>query len=105
MSKVIINEANIKNNHFYLNDILTIFPKECIGGNNKYSKGVEFKISYKYGGYNKSFMTDIAGDKKILRKRAKSSGTGMLLIDLGIKVGDQLLFRKIDKYHYFVEVV
>jgi hypothetical protein len=103
--KVTINEANLKNNHIYLNEILSIFPKDTIGGNNSSSKGKEIEISYFFTNVKKTFMTDIAGDKKILRKRGKLSGTGMLLSDLGIKAGDVLEFKKIAEYSFEVSVL
>lgn len=101
---VVINAANLKNNHIYLREILSIFPKDSIGGGNAYSKGMDLKISYIFRGQQKSFLTDIAGDKKIFRKRSKSSGTGMLLADLNIKVGDRLVFKMIDTHHFKVRI-
>lgn len=100
--KVIVNQANLKNHHIYLNSIISIFPKDAIGGENASSKGKELKISYQCNNEIKSFNSDIAGDKKILRKRGKLSGTGMLLADLDVKSGDVLEFRKLDGYHFEV---
>ncbi|MFV5508902.1 MULTISPECIES: hypothetical protein [unclassified Acinetobacter] len=105
MNEVIVNEANLKNNHIYLNEIYSIFPAEAIGGNNASSKGKELEIRYICDGKTKKFMTDIAGDKKIFRKRGKLSGTGMLLSDLDVKAGDILKFKKIDKYVFEICVV
>ncbi|NHC03462.1 hypothetical protein G9F31_06725 [Acinetobacter sp. 187] len=100
--KVVINQANLKNDHIYLNAIISFFPKDSIGGNNLSTKGRDLKISYSWNGVIKSFESDIAGDKKILRKRGKLSGTGMLLTDMDVKVGDTLEFKKIDDYHFEV---
>lgn len=100
--KVSINQANLKNDHIYLNSMISVFPTDCIGGTNSKNKGTELKISYKCGSGTKSFMSDIAGDKNILRKRGKQSGTGMLLADLDAKDGDILDFRMVDVYHFEV---
>jgi hypothetical protein len=105
MNQVTINEANLRNDHIYLTEILSIFPDECIGGKNSDTKGKELKISYQVGGKEKFFMTDIAGDKKIFRKRGKTTGTGMLLVDLNVKAGDALLFKKLDNFHFRIQIV
>ena len=102
--QVTVNEANLRNDHIYLTEILSIFPQECIGGKNSETKGTELKITYKVNGRSKSFVTDIAGDKKIFRKRGKTSGTGMLLDDLNVKAGDKLIFKKIDDFHFDIEL-
>lgn len=104
MKKVTVNEANLRNNHIYLTEILSIFPEECIGGKNSETKGTELKITYKIDDKEKFFITDIAGDKKILRKRGKTTGTGMLLADLNVKAGDKLIFKKIDDFHFEIEL-
>lgn len=105
VSQVTVNNANLRNHHIYLNSILSMFPLECIGGNNMSSKGNELLITYAYDGKTKSFTTDIAGDKKIFRKRGLTTGTGMLLADLNIKDGDVLQFKKISPYHFEVSKV
>jgi hypothetical protein len=102
MNQVAVNQANLRNDHIYLTEILSIFPDECIGGKNSETKGIELKISYQVHGKEIFFMTDIAGDKKIFRKRGKTSGTGMLLADLDVKDGDTLQFTKKDQYHFEV---
>lgn len=104
MNQVTVNEANLRNNYIYLREILSVFPEECIGGKNSDTKGTELKISYQVDGKEKFFMTDIAGDKKIFRKREKTTGTGMLLADLNVKVGDRLIFKKIDAFHFEIQL-
>lgn len=102
--QVIVNDANLRNDHIYLTEILSIFPLACIGGKNSATQGTELKITYKVNGISKSFMTDIAGDKKIFRKRGKTTGTGMLLADLNVKAGDRLIFKRIDDFHFDIEL-
>lgn len=104
MNQVIVNEANLRNDHIYLKEVLSIFPEECIGGKNLETKGIELKISYQVDGKQKFFITDIAGDKKIFRKRGKTTGTGMLLADLNVKAEDRLIFKKIDDFHFEIEL-
>lgn len=105
MNQVTVNEANLRNNHIYLSDILSIFPKESIGGKSLETQGIQLKIIYQVDGKEKFFMTDIAGDKKIFRKRGKKSGTGMLFDDLNVKAGDTLCFKKISDFHFEIQII
>jgi len=105
MAQIKINDANLRNHHIYLNSIISIFPEDSIGGENSNTKGIELKISYYCNGKLKTFESDIAGDKKIFRRRGITLGTGMLLADLKVKAGDTLQFKKISDYHFEVSLI
>jgi hypothetical protein len=67
-SKVItLTQGNINNSHFYLRDVMELFPPSSIGGTNKGEKAkMQLEIDW---GSLQPVITDIAGDKKIFRKR------------------------------------
>ena len=100
MARIQITEANLKNGTINLSKIKFFFPKECIGGGNKYEMGKEMKICYHSNEKFYSFDTDIAtGNKAVFRKRGVD-GTKGLLINLDIEAGDILEFRKLGDYHF-----
>lgn len=62
-----ITGGNVRNDHLYLTSVLDLFPKDAIGGPNDDALGVAVEV---HCGIAEPVLTDIAGDKKIFRRRA-----------------------------------
>ncbi len=63
-----LTEDNFRNNSISLERVMDFFPRAAIGGNCAYDKGgMLLEI---HTGTGQPVFTDIAGDKKIFRKRA-----------------------------------
>lgn len=66
--KIELSKGNLNNNHFYLTSCLWLFPKETIGGANKFAIASRLLTIRPKGG--EEVITDIDGTKNIFRKRA-----------------------------------
>lgn len=64
---IAITGGNLRNDHLYLTAVLDLFPRDAIGGPNDDTLGVPVEI---HCGIDAPVVTDIAGDKKIFRRRA-----------------------------------
>jgi hypothetical protein len=68
LAHITLTGGNLRNSHLYLSDIMDLFPGDAVGGPNEKTKSVrELEI---HCGIGDPILTDIAGDKKIFRKRA-----------------------------------
>jgi hypothetical protein len=65
---VVVTQGNINNDHLYLSDVMDIFPKDAIGGGSIDEQAP--RLLEVHSGIGYALLTDIAGDKKIFRKRA-----------------------------------
>lgn len=65
---ITLTQGNINNNHLYLTEIMSMFPASAVGGPNE-SERAEQLLEIQ-SGIGDPVVTDIAGDKKIFRKRA-----------------------------------
>tara|TARA_R110000796_G_scaffold14517_1_gene47446 strand:- start:25486 stop:27072 length:1587 start_codon:yes stop_codon:yes gene_type:complete len=63
----ILTQGNINNNHFYLRDVWTAFPADCIGGSNIGAAAVR-SVTVSWGA-DLAETTDIDGQKKLFRRR------------------------------------
>ncbi|WP_240512373.1 exonuclease domain-containing protein [Pseudoruegeria sp. SK021] len=63
----VLTDGHIKNNHFYLRDVLAAFPEDCIGGPNAASAAPR-SVLVRWGA-SSQITTDIDGKKKLFRKR------------------------------------
>lgn len=99
MISIKINGANIRNNHFYLTEHLSAFPKDVIGGANSASAAArQLTLRWPFGG---PVVTDIAGDKKIFRQRA---WIRQLFEQSAAEPGDSVLLKQTAPYEYDVEI-
>ncbi len=64
----VLTQGNINNDHFYLRDLISAFPREVIGGGNR-AGAASRTVSIFWGG-STPISTDIDGKKKIFRERA-----------------------------------
>jgi len=68
IGEIEINDANLRNNHFYLRPLIDKFPGDVIGGSNRASKA-KGEVVIDWGG-PEPVQTDIDGqDKKFFRAR------------------------------------
>lgn len=63
-----LTQGNIDNDHLYLSSIYDMFPAGAIGGGS--GSDVAKQLLEVHSGIGAPVMTDIAGDKKIFRRRA-----------------------------------
>lgn len=76
-----LSAGNVNNGHFYLHSVRHLIPPGGIGGKNKSEEGKLFTVHFD----GRTFETDVAGDKMILRKRFTR-----IFRRLGAKPGDQV---------------
>lgn len=67
-AQVELTGGNVRNQHIYLRDCMSLFPKDAIGGRNDDSVA-PCKLEIHYGAGD-PITSDIDGDKKIFRRRA-----------------------------------
>lgn len=68
LAPITLTGGNLRNDHFYLTDVMDLFPSDAVGGPNEATqaqRSLEIQC-----GIGDPVHTDIAGDKKIFRKRA-----------------------------------
>jgi hypothetical protein len=99
MIKIEINDANIRNHHFYLSKQITAFPKDVIGGANSTAAAPnQLKLNWPFG---TPVFTDIAGDKNIFRQRG---WVRELFERAGAEAGDFVVLKPIAPYEYEVDI-
>jgi len=92
-----LTQGNLNNNHLYLSSVMDLFPSESVGGPNSEEPGALLEI---HCGIAASVFTDIAGDKKIFRKR---SWVGEFFTSHGLSAGDRVIIEKtgVNRYHLY----
>jgi hypothetical protein len=93
---VTITQGNIDNNHFYLTEILDMFPADVFGGADA-SQAAPRAVRIQCGG--ETVDTDIDRTKNIFRKRGL---VGQFLSAQRIQPGDRVLLEQIEPYLYRV---
>ncbi|GGC85678.1 hypothetical protein [Chelatococcus reniformis] len=100
IGEIEINEANLRNNHFYLRPLIDRFPADVIGGSNKAS-AARREVTIDWGG-PKPVQTDIDGkDKKFFRARG---WIGAFYRLNGAQAGDVVVIEETAPYRYRVRV-
>ncbi len=92
-----ITQGNINNEHLYLSSVIDFFPKESIGGGNV--REAARRTLEVHNGLGDPIATDIAGDKKIFRKR---SWVGDFFRAHDIREGDRVVIEKTGPSRYHV---
>ena len=92
-----LTQGNIDNDHFYLSSILDFFPDDAVGGANIKNEA-EMKLEI-HSGIGDPVFTDIAGDKKIFRKRA---WVGEFYRAHNLKAGDKVIIEHTEGNRYHV---
>ncbi|MFC5394242.1 hypothetical protein [Bosea vestrisii] len=100
IGKIEINEANLRNNHFYLRPLINRFPADVIGGSNK-SSAARKEVTIDWGG-PESVQTDIDGkDKKFFRARG---WIGAFYKLNSAQAGDVVVIEETARYRYRVRL-
>jgi hypothetical protein len=100
IGEIEINEANLRNNHFYLRPLVHSFPDDVIGGSNR-SEAAQNSVSLDWGGPTET-QTDIDGrDKKFFRARG---WVGAFYKLHGAEPGDRVTIEQTAPYRYAVRL-
>lgn len=93
-----LTQGNIDNNHLYLSSVIQFFPKDSIGGTN--DRSLAPRLLEVHSGIASPVQTDIAGDKKIFRRR---SWVGEFFEVHNMAAGDRVIIEKTgsDRYHVY----
>lgn len=94
---ITLTQGNINNNHLYLTEILSMFQASAIGGPNDTERApLLLEI---HCGIGNPVATDIAGDKKIFRKRA---WVREFFDAHKLKAGDRVVVEKTGSSRFYV---
>ncbi len=99
IGEVEINEANLRNNHFYMRHLIDEFPSDVIGGSNK-AWAAPDEVIIDWGG-PESVRTDIDGKKKFFRAR---SWIGAFYKLNRAEAGDFVVIEEVGSYRYRVSL-
>ena len=93
-----LTQGNINNDHLYLTTIYDLFPSSSIGGGSE--ADVAKQLLEVHFGIGSPVMTDIAGDKKIFRKR---SWVGEFFAVHDLAAGDSVVVEETgtNRYHVY----
>lgn len=95
--KIELTQGNINNDHLYLSSVIEFFPESAIGGSNTEAQaGTLLEV---HSGIEQPVLTDIAGDKKIFRKR---SWVKEFFKVHELKAGDCVIIEQTDTNRYHV---
>ena len=92
-----LTQGNINNNHLYLSSIIDFFPPSSVGGGNETE--VASQLLEIHCGIESPVFTDIAGDKKIFRKRA---WVKEFFQSHALSIGNKVVIEKTDAYRYHI---
>ena len=94
---VTLTQGNINNNHLYLTEILAMFPSDSVGGPSESERAAQ--LLEIHTGTGEPVSTDIAGDKKIFRKRA---WVGEFFRAHGLTAGDRVAIQQTGLHRYHI---
>lgn len=92
-----LTQGNLNNDHLYLTNIMELFSATSIGGSSDAERASQ--LLEVHSGIGEPVVTDIAGDKKIFRKRA---WVGEFFAMHQLKAGDSVVVERTGTYRYHV---
>ena len=92
-----LTQGNLNNNHLYLASILELFPASAVGGTSDAARAS--RLLEVHSGIGEPVFTDIAGDKKIFRKR---TWVGEFFAAHELKAGDFVVVERTGPHRYHV---
>lgn len=92
-----LTQGNLKNDHLYLTTIMELFPPNAIGGSSEADRAEQ--LLEVHSGIGDPVVTDIAGEKKIFRKRA---WVGEFFAVHGLDAGDRVVVERTGPHRYHV---
>jgi|TARA_R100000687_G_scaffold83605_1_gene87567 DNA polymerase III epsilon subunit-like protein len=96
----VITNGNLNNNHFYLREVWTAFPEDCIGGANMAS-AAPCSLTVLWGSGN-HVITDLDGKKKLFRKRGWVRG---FFTENNAQEGDRVAIHRVNLTTFEVSVL
>ena len=91
-----VTQGNLDNHHFYLTEVLDMFPEDVFGGPEE-SQAAARSVRVQWG--NEVGETDIDRTKNIFRKRG---WVGRFFDENRVQAGDRLLLEQVEPYLYRV---
>jgi hypothetical protein len=93
-----LTQGNLNHDHLYLSSVIEFFPPDSIGGSN--DSNLAPRALEVHSGIASPVRTDIAGDKKIFRRRA---WVGEFFKVHNLAAGDRVIIEKTgaDRYHVY----
>lgn len=92
-----LTQGNLNNDHLYLTSIMKLFPASSVGGSSEAERA--HQLLEVHFGIGEPVVTDIAGDKKIFRKRA---WVGEFFTTHQLKAGDSVVIERTGPHRYHV---
>lgn len=94
-----ITQGNLDNSHFYLTEVMDMFPDDALGGPDE-SQSAPRAVRVLWG--NESVDTDIVRDKHIFRRRG---WVRQFFSSNRVTAGDHILLEQLEPYSYRVSCV
>lgn len=92
-----LTQGNLNNDHLYLTSIMELFPAASVGGSAEAGRAPQ--LLEVHSGIGGPILTDIAGDKKIFRKRA---WVREFFATHQLKTGDSVVVERTGAHRYHV---
>lgn len=92
-----LTQGNLNNDHLYLTSIMELFPPGSVGGSSDAERASQ--LLEVHAGVGEPVVTDIAGDKKIFRKRA---WVGEFFAAHQLQAGDSVIVERTGTHRYHV---
>ncbi|HCQ45839.1 MAG TPA: hypothetical protein DIW53_03175 [Achromobacter sp.] len=92
-----LTQGNLNNDHLYLAAIMELFPAASVGGGSVADQASQ--LLEVHSGIGAPVFTDIAGDKKIFRRRA---WVGEFFAAHRLKAGDWVVVERTGAHRYHV---
>lgn len=92
-----LTQGNIRNDHLYLTSAMELFPASAVGGRSELEQAKQLLVVH--SGIGDPVSTDIAGDKKIFRKRA---WVREFFQTHSLAAGDRVVVERTGPYRYHV---
>jgi len=89
-----VSDGNVRNSHFYLREVLSMFRASCVGGSNLNERARKL-ITLIYPG--ERVETDIDGEKKFFRDRGSVK---RFYENSGVVGGDLIMIEKIGDFEF-----
>jgi len=92
-----LTQGNLNNDHLYLASVMELFPAASVGGSSDAERASQ--LLEVHSGMGEPVITDIAGDKKIFRKR---TWVGEFFVTHQLKTGDSVVVERTGPHRYHV---
>ncbi len=94
---ITLTQGNINNNHLYLTEAWDLIPRDAVGGGNE-DDAAPATLEVHFG-LGEPVSTDVAGDKKIFRKRA---WVGKFFKAHSLSTGSRVVVERTGPYRFHI---